>query len=99
MLSSISVELPWNAFTSLVIFLSLYYSIGMYRNAIPTNAATERGGLMYLLLLSFMLFASTFTSMVIAGVGSAEIGAIIALVCLPFIWCSAGKSIPSMPSL
>ncbi len=88
MLSNIIVELPWNALASILIFFPLYYPIGMYRNAIPTDSVTERGGLMYLLVLSFMLFASTFTHMVVAGVATAEIGAIIALIlfalCLVF---------------
>lgn len=79
-LSTIVVELPWNALCSLLIFFPFYYPVGMYRNAKPTHAVTERGGLMFMLMLSFMLFGSTFTSMVIAGVASAEIGAIIALI-------------------
>ncbi|KIN00043.1 hypothetical protein OIDMADRAFT_126522 [Oidiodendron maius Zn] len=99
MLSNIIVELPWNAFASLLIFFPLYYSIGMYRNAIPTNAVTERGSLMYLLVLSFMLFASTFTSMVIAGVGSAEIGAIIALIlfALCLVFCGVLATPAALP--
>lgn len=89
MLANILVELPWNALASLLIFFPLYYPIGMYRNAIPTHTVTERGGLMFLLILSFMLFASTFTNMVIAGVASAEIGAIIALMlfALSLVFC------------
>jgi ATP-binding cassette subfamily G (WHITE) protein 2 (PDR) len=88
MLANIIVELPWNAFAAVLIFFPLYYPIGMYRNAIPTHSVTERGGLFFLLVLCFMLFASTFTSMVVAGVATAEIGAIIALIlfalCLVF---------------
>ena len=88
MTSNILVELPWNVLAAILIFFPLYYLIGMYRNAIPTNAISERGGLMFLLVLSFMLFTSTFTTMVVAGAGSAEIGAIIALImfalCLAF---------------
>jgi ATP-binding cassette subfamily G (WHITE) protein 2 (PDR) len=87
-LANIFVELPWNALAAVLIFFPLYYPIGMYQNAIPTGAVVERGALMFLLVLSFMLFASTFTNMVVAGVGSAEIGAIIALIlfalCLVF---------------
>ncbi|KAH8816616.1 ATP-binding cassette transporter [Xylogone sp. PMI_703] len=89
MFANILVEIPWNALASILIFFPLYYPIGMYRNAIPTDTVTERGGLMFLLVLSFMLFASTFTSMVIAGVASAEIGAIIALIlfALSLVFC------------
>lgn len=55
-----------------------YYPIGMFRNAIPDGQVTERGGLMFLLIWGFMIFTSTFTDMVIAGVESAETGGNIA---------------------
>ncbi|RFU28656.1 hypothetical protein B7463_g7693, partial [Scytalidium lignicola] len=99
MFANIIVELPWNAFASLLIFFPLYYPIGMFRNAIPTHAVTERGGLMFLLVLSFMLFASTFTNMVIAGVASAEIGAIIALIlfALSLVFCGVLATPSALP--
>jgi ATP-binding cassette, subfamily G (WHITE), member 2, PDR len=50
----------------------------MFRNAIPDGQVTERGGLMFLLIWGFMIFTSTFTDMVIAGVESAETGGNIA---------------------
>ncbi len=59
-------------------FFCWYYPIGLYRNAEPTDAVTERSGLMFLLVLSFMLFTSTFTSMIIAGIEQAETGGMIA---------------------
>ncbi len=70
-------------------FFCWYYPIGLYRNAEPTDAVTERGGLMFLLILSFMLFTSTFTSMVIAGMEHAETGGMIAnlLFSLTIIFC------------
>src|ERR1700722_15287540 len=55
-----------------------YYPIGLFRNAIPNGQVTERGGLMFLLIWDFMIFTSTFTDMVIAGVESAETGGNIA---------------------
>jgi ATP-binding cassette subfamily G (WHITE) protein 2 (PDR) len=55
-----------------------YYPIGLFRNAVPDGQVTERGGLMFLLILAFMIFTSTFTDMVIAGVESAETGGNIA---------------------
>ena len=88
MISNILVELPWNVLAAIMIFSPLYYLIGMYRNAIPTDAMAEGGGLIFLLVLSFMLFTSTFTTMVVVGAGSAEISAIIASImfalCLAF---------------
>ena len=72
MLSNIIVELPWNTLMAIIIFFCYYYPIGMYRNAIPMNQTYERGGLMFLLVWDFLIFTSTFTDLVIAGVEMAE---------------------------
>ena len=89
MLSNIIVELPWNTLMAVILFFSWYYPIGMFRNAIPENQVTERGGLMFLLILAFLLFTSTFTDMVIAGIENAETGGNIAqlLFSLTLIFC------------
>jgi ATP-binding cassette subfamily G (WHITE) protein 2 (PDR) len=78
MFSNIIVELPWNTLVAVIIFFTIYYPIGMYRNAIPTHAVTERGGLFFLYVWEFLMFTSTFTNMVIAGVDTAETGGNIA---------------------
>ncbi|KAJ6016384.1 hypothetical protein N7540_010975 [Penicillium herquei] len=72
MTANILVELPWNALMSVFIFICWYYPIGLYRNAEPTDAVHERGVLMWLLILSFLLFTSTFSHMIIAGIELAE---------------------------
>ena len=96
MLSNIIVELPWNSLAAVSLFFCWYYPIGLYRNAEPTNAVTERGGLMFLLILAFFLFTSTFTNMVIAGIDTAETGGNIAnlIFSLSLIFCGvlAGPS-------
>ncbi|PLB48341.1 pleiotropic drug resistance protein, ABC superfamily [Aspergillus steynii IBT 23096] len=74
MTANIIVELPWNALMSVIIFVCWYYPIGLYRNAEPTDAVHERGALMWLLILSFLLFTSTFAHMIIAGIELAETG-------------------------
>ncbi|KAF2494935.1 ATP binding cassette transporter [Lophium mytilinum] len=71
-LSNIFVELPWNALMAVIMFFCWYYPIGMYKNAEPTNAVHERGFLMFLLILTFLLFTSTFTHMMIAGMEMVE---------------------------
>ncbi|KFY53333.1 hypothetical protein V496_07698 [Pseudogymnoascus sp. VKM F-4515 (FW-2607)] len=78
MLSNIIVELPWNSLMAVLIFFCYYYPIGLYRNAQPTDAVTERGGLMFLFIWQFLLFTSTFTNMVIAAIETAETGGNIA---------------------
>ncbi|KAI9743048.1 MAG: hypothetical protein M1818_003343 [Claussenomyces sp. TS43310] len=85
MTANILVELPWATVAALLLFFPFYYLVGMYHNAIPAHEVHIRGFLMFLLMWSFMIFASTFTSMVVAGVATAEIGAIIAL--LLFAMC------------
>ncbi|KAL0066972.1 Multidrug resistance protein [Marasmius tenuissimus] len=72
MLANQIAEMMWNALASTLVFFCWYYPIGLYRNAEPTDAVTERGGLMWLFLLTFLLFTSTFTHMVIAGVPTSE---------------------------
>ncbi|KAH6679698.1 putative ABC transporter CDR4 [Halenospora varia] len=72
--SNILVEIPWNFLMGVLIFFCWYYPIGLYRNAVPTDSVTERGGLMFLFILAFLLFTSTFTNMIIAGMESAEAG-------------------------
>ncbi|KAK7515313.1 ABC-2 type transporter-domain-containing protein [Phyllosticta citriasiana] len=78
LLSNIVVELPWNSLAGLILFFTWYYPIGLYRNAEPTDTVHERGALMFLFVWMFLLFTSTFTNMIIAGVDSAENGGTIA---------------------
>ncbi|XMA11583.1 hypothetical protein WAI453_004374 [Rhynchosporium graminicola] len=89
MISNIVVELPWNSLMAVLIFFCWYYPIGFYKNAIPTDAVTERGLLMFLLIWTFLLFTSTFTNMVIAAIETAEEGGNLAnlMFCLTLIFC------------
>ena len=72
MLSNITVELPWHTLMAVIIYFCFYYPIGMYKNAIPAHQLHERGALMFLFILEFLLLTSTFTDMVIAGIDTAE---------------------------
>ena len=74
MLANIFVEIPWNALMALFIYICWYYPVGLYRNAEPTDSVHERGILMFLLILVFLLFASTFAAVCIAGTETAENG-------------------------
>ncbi|KAH7121362.1 ABC-2 type transporter-domain-containing protein [Dactylonectria macrodidyma] len=98
-LSQIIVELPWNTLMALLIYITWYYPIGLYRNAEPTDAVTERGALMFLLILAFMLFTCTFTDFIIAGCESAENGGNIANILFMFclIFCGVLATPDSMP--
>ncbi|KAH8895219.1 hypothetical protein GQ53DRAFT_714839 [Thozetella sp. PMI_491] len=88
-LANIVVELPWAIFAALLVFFPFYYLVGMYQNATISGAVTERGGLMFFLMLTFMLFESTFADMVIAGIETSEVGATAALLlfAISLIFC------------
>jgi ATP-binding cassette subfamily G (WHITE) protein 2 (PDR) len=89
MASNIIVELPWNFLVAVLMFFCWYYPVGLYANAEPTDSVHERGALMFLFLLVFLWFTSTFSHMVIAGVDNAETGGNIAnlLFALLLLFC------------
>lgn len=99
MLSQIVVELPWASFSAVLLFFTWYYPIGLYRNAEPTNAVHERGILMFLLIWAFLLFSSTFSHLIIAGVADAEGGSQIAnlLFSLSLIFCGVLRGPSALP--
>jgi ABC-type multidrug transport system permease subunit len=76
--ASIFTELPWNILMAVPVFFSWYYPIGLYHNAEPTDAVVERSGIMFLFILLFLMFTSTFSSMMIAGIDQPETGSNIA---------------------
>ncbi|CAG7944618.1 unnamed protein product [Penicillium nalgiovense] len=78
MLGSILVELVWNILMSVPVFFCWYYPIGFYHNAERMNAVIKRSGIMYVLILQFMMLTSTFSSMVIAGIEEPDTGSNIA---------------------
>ncbi|ROW08296.1 hypothetical protein VMCG_03196 [Cytospora schulzeri] len=99
MLSQIIVELPWNSLMAAVMFVCWYYPVGLYRNAEPAHQVHERGALVFLFLLAFMLFTSTFTDLIIAGFDTAEGGGNLAnlLFSLCLIFCGVLATPDTMP--
>ena len=74
MLASILVELIYNILMAVPAYFCWYYPIGLYRNAYPTDSVVERGAIMFLLILIFFMFGSTFSSMIVAGIEQADTG-------------------------
>jgi ABC-type multidrug transport system permease subunit/ABC-type multidrug transport system ATPase subunit len=74
MLSQIIVEMPWNILMAALMYFCWYYPVGLYRNASEAGQTTERGALIFLLLVTFLLFTCTFTDFIIAGFETAEAG-------------------------
>jgi ABC-type multidrug transport system permease subunit/ABC-type multidrug transport system ATPase subunit len=98
-ISNIIVEIPWNTLMGALIFFCWYYPIGLYRNAEPTGAVAERGGLMFLYIWAFLMFTSTFAHLVIAGMDSAENAGNIAnlMFSLCLIFCGVLASPTTLP--
>ncbi|KAE8348673.1 ABC-2 type transporter-domain-containing protein [Aspergillus coremiiformis] len=99
MTANILVELPWNSLMSVLIFVCWYYPIGLYRNAEPTDTVHERGALMWLFILAFLLFTSTFAHMMIAGIELAETGGNLAnlIFSLCLIFCGVLATPQALP--
>ncbi|OQD86054.1 hypothetical protein PENANT_c008G03778 [Penicillium antarcticum] len=99
MTSNILVELPWNFLVAVLMFFCWYYPVGLYQNAEMTDAVHERGALMFLYLLLFLWFTSTFSHMVVAGVENAETGGNIAnlLFSLLLLFCGVVSTPAAMP--
>ncbi|KAL6918139.1 hypothetical protein FSHL1_009570 [Fusarium sambucinum] len=95
MLSQLIVELPWNSLMAVIMYCAWYYPVGLYQNASDAGQTTERGALMFLFLLAFLLFTATFSTMIIAGFETAEGGANVAnllfMLCLIFCGVLAPK--------
>lgn len=89
MLSNIIAEFPWNLVCGVALYSCWYYPIGLWRNAEPSDSVSERGALMWLLIVSFLFFTTTFSHMVIAAIESPETGGNVAnvLFSLCLIFC------------
>lgn len=99
MLSNICAEIPWQIICAVTMYFCWYYPIGLYKNAEPTDSVAERGGLMFLLILVFMIFTSTFAHMVVAGIDLADTAANLSNLCfsLTLIFCGVLASPQNMP--
>lgn len=99
MLSQIIVEIPWNILMAVFMFVCWYYPVGLQHNAAATGQTTERGVLMLLFLVSFLIFTCTFTDFIIAGFESAEAGGNVAnlLFMLCLIFCGVLANPDTIP--
>ncbi|GLA21539.1 hypothetical protein AnigIFM62618_011208 [Aspergillus niger] len=88
MLSNLVIEIVWNSLMAVVAYFCWYYPIGLYQNAIATHQIASRGCLMFLFTWAFMMFTSTFTHTLIAGMDSADsagsVGNLCYMLCITF---------------
>ncbi|KAI0146095.1 hypothetical protein GGR57DRAFT_292245 [Xylariaceae sp. FL1272] len=90
--ANILVESFWQALLAAPVFASWYYPTGLYRNGSETLTTTERGGLSFLLILLFNLWASTPAQTFVAGFGQAETAMYLVCLCLRRNCRSSGYS-------
>ena len=62
-LSSLLAEVPWQTLLAVIQFVTWYYPIGMYHNAVIAQQVNERGAIVFLTMWSFLIFSSTFSQM------------------------------------
>ncbi|CAI7643179.1 unnamed protein product [Penicillium discolor] len=88
MLSNLLIEMFWNTCMALAAYLCWYYPIGLYQNADLTHDVASRGGLTFLFIWAFMMFTSTSTHILVAGIDSADsagsVGNICYMLCISF---------------
>ena len=84
---------------AVLVFVGWYYPIGLRQNAVEAGQVGERGLLMFLFILTFLIFAGTFTNLVIAGIDTAEAAGNITnlLFSLSLIFCGYVELFPYPP--
>ncbi|KAK9429132.1 ABC-2 type transporter-domain-containing protein [Lipomyces doorenjongii] len=99
MAANIVAEIPWQILCALTTYFSWYYPIGLYKNAEPMHQVHERGALMFLLIVAFFIFTSTFAHMIVAGIEIADTAANLAnlFFSLCLIFCGVLVSPSAMP--
>lgn len=87
--ASIIIEVAWLTLISAVIFVCWYYPTGMQRDGDLTFGTTERGGLTFLLIWLFCLWATTLSQAFAAGIDNPETAIQMATLCfwLCLVFC------------
>ncbi|KAI1750671.1 ABC transporter-like protein [Xylaria castorea] len=70
--ANLFVETVWQTAISVPVFVSWYYPIGLYRNPGSPYGSSERGGLTFLLIWLFNLWANTLSQAFGVGIEQAE---------------------------
>ncbi|PNS19404.1 Brefeldin A resistance protein [Sphaceloma murrayae] len=99
MMAQILAEIPWALGAATLLFFCWYYPIGLYANAAQTDAVTLRGAQTWLFIVAFILFSSTFSHMIIAGIETAENGGNVAnlLFSLSLLFCGVLRGPSQLP--
>ncbi|KAF1813814.1 ABC-2 type transporter [Eremomyces bilateralis CBS 781.70] len=92
--ANILVETLWNSLMAVFCFVCWYFPIGLYRNAAYTDSVHSRAITLCLLVWMFLVFSSTFTYLVIAGLDSAELGGVIVTLLFIMMYAFCGIIAP-----
>ncbi|KAF2805347.1 uncharacterized protein BDZ99DRAFT_511345 [Mytilinidion resinicola] len=97
--ANILIELFWQSFTAILVFVVWYFPIGLYKNGTPEFPAVERGGLVLCIIWMFCLFISTLSQAVGIAISHAETAVQIATLFsyLSMVFCGvivAPKDLP-----
>ncbi|BFZ55779.1 Multidrug resistance protein [Savitreella phatthalungensis] len=82
--SSIIVELPYNMFGITLFFFPWYYAIGFWQNHAIQSLASQ-GGYMWLMLMAYTLWFSTFGQLAASFVPNAATAAIVSTLLFTFV--------------
>lgn len=95
--AQISSEVPFQILVGTVAFFCWYYPLGLYHNAAASNETTSRGGLMYLLIISFYVYTTTMGHLCISFIELADNAAntanLLFIMCLNFCGVLAGPNV------
>ncbi|KAB2572150.1 ZEB2-regulated ABC transporter 1 [Lasiodiplodia theobromae] len=93
-LSNMLVELPWQSLIAVTVFLTWYFPLTG-----GAGGENERAGLTFVLIWAFMLFSSTFSHLVVAGIEHAATAIHIAqlLFYLVLIFCGVLVAPAALP--
>ncbi|WAO87350.1 Hypothetical protein NCS54_00465600 [Fusarium falciforme] len=97
-LANILVEVAWNSLMAAIMYFCWYYPVGFVQNTTSDDVST-RGFLVFLFLLMFMLFTSTFSHFAIVWIETAEEAGVLAslmwMLCISF--CGVGVPYHDIP--
>lgn len=75
--ANVFVEVCWQTLLGALVYASWYYPTGLQRNGDANIGTTERGGLTFVCIWLFLLWASTLSQALAAGIQNAELVTVV----------------------
>ncbi|AOA62509.1 Plasma membrane ATP-binding cassette (ABC) transporter [Komagataella phaffii CBS 7435] len=98
-LSQVVAEIPWMLVAGTISFFCWYYPAGLYKNAGHLDQTTERGALVWLLVVAYFVYTATMATMCIAGISVETTAANVAVVlfCMSLMFAGVLKQKDALP--